>query len=145
MSTPQTAGPVRSTLVDITKCIGCRACQVACKQWNDKDGEITSFDEDLGRGLAAIHRSGAPGFGLDHDNFIGRLPQSNRRAASWSAFYRDQRLEPQVRMAADAGLMPPALRRSFTRLFTVLPERVGPPEPPARLHGDLWSGNVMAD
>jgi formate dehydrogenase iron-sulfur subunit len=39
---------IRSTLVDITKCIGCRACQVACKQWNDKDGESTMFEEGLG-------------------------------------------------------------------------------------------------
>ena len=48
MSTPAPAGPVRSTLVDITKCIGCRACQVACKQWNDRDGESTMFDDALG-------------------------------------------------------------------------------------------------
>jgi formate dehydrogenase iron-sulfur subunit len=48
VSTPQTSGPIRSTLVDITKCIGCRACQVACKQWNDKDGETTTFDDELG-------------------------------------------------------------------------------------------------
>ncbi len=37
------------------------------------------FDERLGRGLAALHRRGAPGFGLDHDNFIGWLPQANAR------------------------------------------------------------------
>ena len=48
MSTPAPAGPIRSTLVDITKCIGCRACQVACKQWNDKDGESTVFEDSLG-------------------------------------------------------------------------------------------------
>jgi len=48
MSTPAAAGPIRSTLVDITKCIGCRACQVACKQWNDQDGETTTFDDGLG-------------------------------------------------------------------------------------------------
>jgi formate dehydrogenase iron-sulfur subunit len=48
MSTPAPSGPIRSTLVDITKCIGCRACQVACKQWNDKDGEATTFEDDLG-------------------------------------------------------------------------------------------------
>ena len=45
------------------------------------------FDEALGRGLAALHRFGAPGFGLDHDNFIGRLPQANGPASdpgSWA-------------------------------------------------------------
>jgi hypothetical protein len=62
------------------------------------------FDERLGRNLAALHRFGAPGFGLDHDNFIGRLPQSNTPAASWPDFYRSRRLEPQLRLARDAGL-----------------------------------------
>ena len=40
--------PIKSTLIDITKCIGCRACQVACKQWNDKDGEPTEIESALG-------------------------------------------------------------------------------------------------
>jgi formate dehydrogenase iron-sulfur subunit len=50
MMQPAVATPIktRSTLVDITKCIGCRACQVACKQWNDRDGEQTQFEADLG-------------------------------------------------------------------------------------------------
>src|ERR1700733_6334818 len=51
------------------------------------------FDERLGRGLAALHRHGAPGFGLDHDNFIGWLPQANAVAGSWPEFYRARRLE----------------------------------------------------
>ena len=41
-------GAVRSTLIDITNCIGCRACQVACKQWNDRDGESTELLGELG-------------------------------------------------------------------------------------------------
>ena len=40
--------PIKTTLVDITKCIGCRACQVACKQWNDRKGEETELDFNLG-------------------------------------------------------------------------------------------------
>jgi fructosamine-3-kinase len=97
------------------------------------------FDEELGRGLAALHRAGAPGFGLDHDNFIGRLPQANAPEADWPTFYRARRLEP---MLAPVG---GALRRRFDRLFDRLPELVGPAEPPARLHGDLWGGNLHSD
>ena len=48
MSQAAASVPVKTTLVDITKCIGCRACQVACKQWNDRDGEHTEYQDDLG-------------------------------------------------------------------------------------------------
>lgn len=108
-------------------------------------GRRADHDELLGRGLAALHRSGAPGFGLDHDNFIGRLPQANAPLSSWAAFYRERRLLPQLAMAVEAGLASPAMRRGFDRLLPRLDECVGPPEPPARLHGDLWGGNAMPD
>jgi fructosamine-3-kinase len=106
------------------------------------------FDERLGRGLAALHRFGAPRFGLDHDNFIGRLPQANAAASgggSWAAFYRERRLEPQLRRAADGGLATSRLRAGFARLFAALDDLVGPAEPPSRLHGDLWGGNHLVD
>src|SRR6187200_1453542 len=48
MSEAAATGPIRTTLIDITNCIGCRACQVACKQWNERDGEETSLESDLG-------------------------------------------------------------------------------------------------
>jgi fructosamine-3-kinase len=106
------------------------------------------FDEALGRGLAALHRHGAAGFGVDHDNFIGRLPQDNHPASvpgSWPAFYRERRLEPQLRLAADHGLASARMKRDFARLFAELDGLCGPPEPPARLHGDLWGGNLICD
>ncbi len=40
--------PIRTTLIDITNCIGCRACQVACKQWNENAGEETELLPTLG-------------------------------------------------------------------------------------------------
>jgi fructosamine-3-kinase len=103
------------------------------------------FDETLGRGLAALHRKGAESFGLDHDNFIGRLPQANAPLPTWAEFYRERRLLPQLRMAVDGRRASPTMRRGFDRLLPRLEELVGPAEPPARLHGDLWGGNAMAD
>jgi formate dehydrogenase iron-sulfur subunit len=48
MTTPAAATPIKTTLIDINNCIGCRACQVACKQWNDREGELTQFQDTLG-------------------------------------------------------------------------------------------------
>jgi fructosamine-3-kinase len=103
------------------------------------------FDELLGRGLSELHRKGAPGFGLDHDNFIGRLPQSNRARATWAEFYARSRLEPQLAMAVDGGRATSVMRRGFERLLSRIAEFTGPEEPPARLHGDLWGGNLHVD
>jgi fructosamine-3-kinase len=104
-----------------------------------------NFDDRLGRGLAALHRHGAPAFGLDHDNYVGRLPQKNTFAVTWPEFYRVRRLGPQLKAAADAGLAPTRVRRDFERLFGQLEDLCGPAEPPARLHGDLWGGNMISD
>ena len=46
--TAVSSGPIRATLIDISNCIGCRACQVACKQWNEREGEETELEADLG-------------------------------------------------------------------------------------------------
>ena len=48
MTNTPAAGPIRATLIDITNCIGCRACQVACKQWNEREGEETELEAQLG-------------------------------------------------------------------------------------------------
>jgi fructosamine-3-kinase len=104
-------------------------------------------DEQLGRGLAALHRAGAPSFGLDHDNYLATLPQPNGPASApgWAAFYAERRLEPLFARAVDAGLLGSRARTLFAPLLARLPELCGPAEPPARLHGDLWGGNAIAD
>jgi fructosamine-3-kinase len=102
-------------------------------------------DDELGRGLARLHAFGAPNFGLDHDNFIGRLAQENGPLATWADFYRARRLEPQLRTAVDGGLASPNMRRGFERILPRLETWVGPAEQPSRLHGDLWGGNAIVD
>ena len=99
----------------------------------------------LGRGLAALHRAGAPVFGHHEDNFLATLEQDNTPAADWPTFYSQRRLDPLVRAAIDAGHAPRSWPTAFERLYARMAELAGPAEPPARLHGDLWSGNLHAD
>lgn len=99
-------------------------------------------DEALGLGLAGVHRAGAPAFGWTRDNTIGTLPQDNRPAESWPSFYAHRRLGPQLKRAVDAGRASPTLVRGVEGVIDRIEDLVGPPEPPARLHGDLWAGNV---
>jgi fructosamine-3-kinase len=103
------------------------------------------FDERLGRGLAQLHQSGAAGFGLERDNFIGSLPQRNRAHDTWADFFWYERLEPQLTRAVAAGQATPRMRAGFDRLASRLTQLVGPAEPAARLHGDLWGGNLHVD
>jgi len=102
----------------------------------------SNFWEDFGQQLAQLHRQTAPQFGLDHDNFIGRLLQSNRQHPDWVTFFREERLAPQLQLAQQNGLAGTALQRSFERLYPQL-DNLMPPSEPSLLHGDLWSGNFM--
>ncbi len=102
---------------------------------------------ELGRRLAVLHDAGAEGFGAAPPGgperaWIGRTRMDNgANAASWPQWYAEHRVEPYVRAARDAGDL--ADTAVFEQVCDRLPELAGPPEPPARLHGDLWSGNVV--
>jgi len=114
-------------------------------EWIDGAPPAPGHDVALGRGLAALHRVGAPSFGLAADNLIATIPQPNAPTATWPEFYGARRLEPLARRTRDRGLLTERTAARFARLVDRLPELCGPPEPPARLHGDLWSGNAIAD
>jgi protein-ribulosamine 3-kinase len=118
-------------------------------EWLEPGGARQGSWERLGRELASLHRHRADRFGAEADNFIGSLRQSNDPAEDWPAFWRDRRLEPQLRMAVDAGLLGDRDREAFDRLFGRLDSLLAPAldDGPSLLHGDLWSGNVhmMAD
>lgn len=111
--------------------------------WIEPAPPAVDHDDQLGRGLAALHRTGTTQFGLDRDNVLATLPQRNDPCPTWAEFYATRRLEPLARRAVDVGRLPTSFLADLDRLAGRLDELVGPPEPPARLHGDLWSGNVV--
>jgi fructosamine-3-kinase len=98
--------------------------------------------EELGRGLAATHAAGAECFGWTVQARFGPLVLSNEPTPDWPRFYAERRLLP---LARERGALSRAASDAVERVCERLGELCGPTEPPSRLHGDLWSGNVLAD
>ncbi|MDI5943811.1 fructosamine kinase family protein, partial [Micromonospora sp. DH15] len=111
--------------------------------WVEPGGPTPEAAERFGRELAALHRAGAPAFGAEWAGFVGALPQDNTPDdGPWPAWFARRRLLPYLRMSVDSG----ALTAAETALVEQVVERVGElggDEPPARVHGDLWPGNVL--
>jgi fructosamine-3-kinase len=96
----------------------------------------------LGRSLAAVHSIRGEFFGWLRDNYIGRTPQLNRCSPSWSDFWREARLGPQLSLARENGLGKSLLRKG-EQLAEAIPVLLSQHAPAASLlHGDLWSGNA---
>lgn len=104
--------------------------------------------EELGRGLALTHAAGAPCFGFGDEPgaaaAFGWLRLPNEPTEDWPTFYGQRRLLPLARIAAERGVLSSSAVAAIERICAHLENLIGPPEPPSRLHGDLWSGNVMA-
>ena len=98
---------------------------------------------ELGRSLARLHASGADMFGADEEGFIGSLPLPNKTAPTWPDFFATRRVLPYLKLASDRGHIGSADVQAVEALIGRLTELAGPVEPPARIHGDLWSGNVV--
>jgi fructosamine-3-kinase len=105
-------------------------------RWIEPGRMDAAGEEELGRGLAAMHRAGAPSFGGNGTLRLGPLELPNDASEDWPFFYAQQRLAPLAGLAGVSGVV--------ERVCARIDEIAGPPEPPARLHGDLWSGNVLA-
>lgn len=106
------------------------------------------YEERLGRGLARLHASTPEGaaFGWPRSNWIGSLPQQNRAASSWTDFWRDSRLVPQIRRARDRGFLRGGGAEALDGVVERLAEALGDVDrgPVHLLHGDLWGGNAFA-
>ena len=103
----------------------------------------------LGRQLAAMHAAGAGYFGCPPDGYAGQLYIGNRpmpsgRHDSWGTFYVQDRILPFLEIAAAVGSVTAAQRPDIDAACDLIGAgAVDDDEPPARLHGDLWSGNVV--
>ena len=126
----------------------------------------------FGRDLARMHAAGADRFGAPWPGFIASLPLhpwpgfiaslplpndgppaaaagtadgegAAQGAGAWPEWYASQRLLPFLRQAADAGALRPGQVREVEAVMARIGELAGPAEPPSRIHGDCWSGNVL--
>lgn len=113
-------------------------------EWIEPGRLDAAGEEALGRGLAALHRAGADAFGAPWSLHLGAVVLPNDARDDWPAFYAEQRLRPLTAMARDRGALSAAGARAVESVCDRLAQLAGPPEPPARIHGDLWSGNVLA-
>jgi len=113
------------------------ADELLALEWLDEGG--AGDEAELGRGLATTHAAGAPAFGGEGPLRIGTIELPNDPSPDWPSFYVEHRLRPLIPRAR----LSPSGARAVEAVCDRLPDLAGPPEPPARLHGDLWSGNVL--
>ena len=114
---------------------------VIAMEWLELGAAVADTQQILGRQLAELHRHTHERFGWSRDNTIGRTPQHNEYADRWQDFFRERRLEYQLRLASDNGFggklqtTGQALLESLDRLFE------GHAPDASLMHGDLWGGN----
>jgi len=111
-------------------------------EWIETRRPTPAGSETLGRQLAAMHRCCAGSFGLDADNYMGSLNQSNKKHATWAEFFIYERLTPMIKMASVKGFLNVDDQQNFEQLYARL-SGLFDEEPPALIHGDLWGGNYL--
>ncbi len=96
----------------------------------------------LAEELIKLHSVEEKGAGLNNNNFIGQLHQSNKRTTSWAEFFVNERIKPQFVLAQSHGFFNDyVLRDVALRDYIAF---LSDDELPVLLHGDLWSGNFLA-
>jgi protein-ribulosamine 3-kinase len=110
----------------------------------DPASQKYNYWEDFGQSLSTLHKLTGESYGLDFDNYIGSLPQRNKRSNDWITFFINERLNPQLQLAIKNGKVKNSLANDFESLYKKLPHILHI-EKPSLLHGDLWSGNVMVN
>jgi len=120
-------------------------------EWVQRGSLSAGGEEELGAGLARTHAAGSPVFGLQQPGGsgaarsarFGSLGLPNEPRADWPSFYAHNRLAPLARLARERSALGAGGVAAVESVCARIDTLTGPPEPPARLHGDLWWGNVM--
>ncbi|WP_460844227.1 fructosamine kinase family protein [Nocardioides ultimimeridianus] len=111
-------------------------------EWIEPHRPSADAAAGFGRALARTHAAGADAFGGTADGWIGKLPMANRPLPTWAEFWAERRIAPYLKIAQDRGQITAEDAATVERAAARTAEIV-PAEPPARLHGDLWNGNVL--
>ena len=116
-------------------------------RWVEPGKSSSDAATAFGRALAATHRSGAAAYGANGrdggaDGFIARLPLPMKPADTWAEFYAVRRVLPYLKLARDRGAVADDEAARIEAVIGKLSDLI-PEERPARLHGDLWNGNVL--
>lgn len=112
------------------------------QEFVENGGQHPDFWRTFGRSLAALHAHTQAQFGLDFNNYIGSLEQTNSFFENGIDFFVENRLRPQAGLALYNNLIDYKLYSKFERFYPLLSNLL-PNERPALLHGDLWSGNFL--
>jgi fructosamine-3-kinase len=105
--------------------------------WIEAGRPSQAAAREFGRRLAVLHNAGSDTFGAAHPGYIGPLPLDNTPADDWPTFYAERRLLPFL-----PGL-DREIQAAVARVIDHLSDLAGPAQSPARIHGDLWSGNLI--
>jgi len=117
--------------------------QILLLEWIEEGERTEGFWKKFGEQLAALHQVSNAFFGLNEDNYMGSIPQSNKPTGFWIDFFIHQRLQPLVQKCLLKKLLSPKHQSQFEKLYNQLPSIFDNEQVPALLHGDLWSGNFM--
>jgi fructosamine-3-kinase len=109
-----------------------------------------NFFKDFGVNFARLHQFKGDSFGFYEDNFIGSTVQKNipseKERMNWTGFYFNKRILFQYELAEKNGYASPELKNGIKALENKIEDILkGSDESPSLLHGDLWSGNYIAD
>ncbi|BCJ43562.1 fructosamine kinase [Actinoplanes ianthinogenes] len=117
--------------------------EMIAMEWVEPGDGGRQAAEEFGRGLAALHRRGAEAFGAPWTGWIGPLPLDNTPSPGpWGAWFAERRLLPYLRISVDRGALSGGDAAVVEEVIKGI-DGYGGEEPPARIHGDLWPGNVL--